>query len=44
MIAKASLRFDDDGGSVGQHFGDALHHFVGTAAHADDGVRARGSR
>ena len=27
-----------DGRAIGQHFGDALHHFGGVIAHADDRV------
>ena len=27
-----------DGRAVGEHFGDALHHFRGVIAHSDDGV------
>jgi hypothetical protein len=29
-----------DGRSIGEHFGDALHHFRGVIAHSDDGVGA----
>jgi hypothetical protein len=32
------LSFDDDGGAVGEDFGDALHEFVGVVAEGDDGV------
>src|SRR5882757_9817954 len=32
------LPFDDDGGAVGEDFGDAVHEFVGVVAEGDDGV------
>src|SRR5882757_3445747 len=32
--------FDDDGGSVGEDLGDALHDFVGVVTEGDDGVGA----
>jgi hypothetical protein len=34
------LSFDDDGGAVGEEFGDAVHEFVGVVAEGDDGVGA----
>src|SRR6202521_3801686 len=29
-----------DGGAIGKHFGDTLHHFGGVIAHSDDGIGA----
>src|SRR5467141_4884528 len=39
-LGKSGNALNLDGGAIGKHFGDTLHHLGGVIAHSDDGIGA----